>query len=200
MLTTVLFSGCNNPEGGVKEDTLEEATADTAVMYNDENARVEADGVEIKEMGDGFWNDIDFESPVVDVATLRGVDVEKRATNDYTIYTTDEQVLFDTDKAALRDDAAPKLQEIANEVKETPGNSPIRVYGFTDARASADYNMELSQQRAQSVKDWLQSTGGIDGSRISIQPMGEKDPVATNQTPEGRQQNRHVAIVVATTE
>lgn len=200
MLTTVLFSACNDPKGTVETDTLEEATADTAVMYDDENARVEADGVQIKEIDEAFWNDVDFEAPVVEVATLRGVDVEKRATKDYTIYTTDEQVLFDTDKAAIRDNAAPKLQEIVNEIKNIPGDGPIRVYGFTDARASADYNMELSEERAQSVKQWLQDKGSIDASRISIQPMGEKAPVATNETPAGRQQNRRVAIVVATTE
>ncbi|WP_347157565.1 OmpA family protein [Pontibacter chitinilyticus] len=198
-LAVGMLTACNDPKGTVENDTMTEATADTAVMYQDNNGRVEADGVQVKDIGDDFWNNVDFEAPVVEVATLKGVDVEKRATEDYTIYTMDERVMFDTDKATIRENAEPKIQEIANEIKNIPGNGPIRIYGYTDARASQDYNMELSEDRAKSVQDWLQSKGGIDASRISIQPMGEKNPIATNETAAGRQKNRRVAIVVATT-
>ncbi len=197
-LTTIMFSSCNSPSGGVQEDSLGDATADTAVMYGNANERITAEGVEIKEIGEGFWNSVDFNAPAVDVPGLRDLNIEKRATDGYNIYTTDEAVLFDTDKAAIRDDAAPKLQEIVKEIKDIPGNGQIRVFGFTDATASADYNLELSQQRAQAVKDWLQSKGGIDASRISIEPMGEKAPVASNETAAGRQKNRRVSIVAIT--
>ncbi|WP_242921917.1 OmpA family protein [Pontibacter liquoris] len=198
VVATALMSACNNPDTGVKEDTPQEATVDTAVMYEDEKGRVDADGMEVKKVDDSFWNDVNFEAPVVDAPALKTVNVEKRATNDYTIYTMEEKVMFDTDKAAIRQDAEPKLQEIAKEIKNIPGNGAIRIYGFTDARASKDYNKELGQERAKAVQDWLQNNGGIDASRLSVQSMGEEAPAASNETAAGRQMNRRVAIVVAT--
>ena len=70
----------------------------------------------------------------------------------------------------------------------------MRVYGFTDAQGSAGYNKELAQQRADAVKSWL-SSNGIDAGRISVNAIGEGQPVATNNTEAGRQQNRRVEIV-----
>ena len=68
--------------------------------------------------------------------------------------------------------------------------------GFADSRGDKNYNKELSAQRAEAVRNWLTSNASIGADRISIEPMGESAPVASNATPEGRQQNRRVEIAV----
>ena len=67
-----------------------------------------------------------------------------------------------------------------------------------DSQGSADYNIELSQRRAEAVRDFLVSNG-ITPERISAQGMGKDYPVATNSTAVGRQQNRRVEVTITDT-
>jgi outer membrane protein OmpA-like peptidoglycan-associated protein len=71
----------------------------------------------------------------------------------------------------------------------------MRVEGHTDSIASDDYNQKLSERRAQSVQRWLAASGGVKGT-ITPRGFGESRPVAGNDTPAGRQQNRRVEIVI----
>jgi outer membrane protein OmpA-like peptidoglycan-associated protein len=71
----------------------------------------------------------------------------------------------------------------------------IRVDGHTDATGTAEYNVWLSEKRAVSVKTYL-SEAGIAASRISTQGLGQTKPVADNKTPEGRERNRRVEVVI----
>ncbi|MCX2740652.1 OmpA family protein [Pontibacter anaerobius] len=194
------LSACNNPEGDVENDTMSEATADSAVVYDDERGRVEADAVEIIDVGEDFWAGIDWDAPVTEDPEMKEAGVEVRASNEYNIYGMDDKVLFDTDKAEIRPEGEEKLQQIAEEIKSLPPNGPIRIFGHADARAGNEYNKELSADRANAVKDWLQNKGGIDANRLSIEAMGETAPRATNETARGRQLNRRVAIVAVTRE
>lgn len=197
MVATIgLLSACNNPDGGVERDSLEDATADTAVMYNDERSRVTADGVEIKRMDDNAWSNIDRNAPVRNDQRLTGTGVEARGTDEYTIYSADENILFDVDKATLRDGAEDKLRSISESINDMDSQGEIRIFGHTDSTASAAYNKQLAEQRATTVRDWLQQNGNIDGARLSTEAVGQADPVASNQTAQGRQQNRRVEIVV----
>ena len=70
--------------------------------------------------------------------------------------------------------------------------------GFADSRGDKSYNRELSEKRAEAVKTYLVSNGKIDAARVSVEPMGETMPVATNATATGRQENRRVEIAVRT--
>lgn len=196
----VLFSACSETNRKVEDqqDVKELASADTAVMYGDEKNDIEADGVEIKEVGEGFWANVDFDAPTFEDVNLTGSDVEARRGQGYNLYTIDERVLFDLDKATLRSGAEDKLNSVAKSIKELGGQGQIRVFGYTDAQGDKQYNKQLAEERANTVKDWLQKNAEIDASRISIQPVGEANPRATNETPEGRQKNRRVAIAVAT--
>ncbi|MBC5994047.1 OmpA family protein [Pontibacter cellulosilyticus] len=194
------MAACNDPKGDVEKDTLSEATADTAVMYDDERGRVEADGAEIKDVGEDFWAGINWDAPVVDDPELRGSEVEMRSDTEYNIYTMDDRLLFDTDKAQIRPAGEEKLKQIVDEIKGLPQSGQIRIFGHADARAGNEYNKELSAERANAVKDWMQSKGGIDANRVSIEAMGETAPRATNETARGRQLNRRVAVVVVTRE
>lgn len=200
MLISGSIIACNDPKGEVERDSLEEATADTAVMYEDERGRVEADGAEIKDVGDDFWAGVNWDAPVVEDPDLKDSDIEVRQEEEYTIYTLDDKLLFDTDKAQIRTEGEEKLKQVAEELKGLPQNGQIRIFGHADARASNEYNKELSAERANAVKDWLQNKGGIAANRLSIEAMGETAPRATNETARGRQLNRRVAIVAVTQE
>lgn len=140
------------------------------------------------------WNGVDFNAPSVKYEEITDDNVNVRSGGDYGIYGLGENILFDEGKATLRPDAEANLKQIVGSVDKRYAGGPVRVYGFTDAQGSAGYNKELAQQRADAVKAWLQSNG-IDGSRVSVAAIGEAQPVASNATEEGRQQNRRVEIV-----
>lgn len=101
-------------------------------------------------------------------------------------------VNFDTAKASLKADAIPILQSNVAELKSF-GNVSIKVVGHTDAQGSDSYNQDLSDRRANTVKNYFIEQG-ISPNRISSAGAGESQPVATNDTPEGRYQNRRIEI------
>ena len=70
--------------------------------------------------------------------------------------------------------------------------------GFADSRGDKSYNKELSEKRAEAVKNYLMNNGKIAADRVSVEPMGETMPVASNATAAGRQENRRVEIAVRT--
>lgn len=102
-------------------------------------------------------------------------------------------VLFDTGKATLKPGATRDLDRLAHALKDNP-NTRVKIEGYTDSVGSDSYNQELSQRRAQAVADALQSRG-VPADRYQIEGLGKEFPVATNDTPAGRQQNRRVEIV-----
>jgi len=123
-------------------------------------------------------------------------DVSVRGNDQYSVYAMEETILFDTDKSAIKSSASKSLEQIAGSIGQRSTNKQIRIIGHADARDTKAYNKELSEQRAEAVKNWLVQNGKIDASRITIQPMGESQPVASNETAAGRQQNRRVEIAV----
>lgn len=180
------------------EDVQEMASADTAVMYRDMPGVVEADGAEIISVDDRFWSSVDYNAPVITDRPALDSDVEVRGNAGYTIYSMEDRILFDVDKAALRSGAESKLRSIAESINEASPRGPIRIIGHTDSTASASYNKQLAEDRANTVKDWLQNNANIDASRMTIEAAGQARPIASNETAEGRQKNRRVAIIVAT--
>ncbi|PVW15232.1 OmpA family protein [Marixanthomonas spongiae] len=101
-------------------------------------------------------------------------------------------ILFDYDKATIRQESYGALQSIADIMKEYP-NTVFHIEGHTDSRGSDAYNMKLSKERAASVMDYL-TTIGMPANRLTSEGYGEERPVATNKTAAGRQQNRRVEI------
>jgi OOP family OmpA-OmpF porin len=104
-------------------------------------------------------------------------------------------VHFDFDKASIRPDAAGILREAASILKENP-TVKVSVEGHTDAVGSDEYNLKLSLRRANAVKEFL-GREGVDASRLSTRGFGESQPVASNDTEDGRAQNRRVELKVA---
>ena len=100
----------------------------------------------------------------------------------------------DFDKSAIRPGSIPLLQEAAT-MLNARGNLGIVVEGYSDSKGSTEYNMKLSLRRAETVRNYL-VTLGVDKNRIVVVGKGASEPIATNDTREGRAQNRRVAIVV----
>jgi OOP family OmpA-OmpF porin len=103
-------------------------------------------------------------------------------------------VLFDFDKAILKNEGKAKLDDLAGKVKAINLEVVIAI-GHTDSIGSDAYNQKLSVRRAESVKAYLVSKG-IEPNRIYTEGKGEKQPVASNKTKDGRQKNRRVEIEV----
>jgi outer membrane protein OmpA-like peptidoglycan-associated protein len=103
-------------------------------------------------------------------------------------------LLFDVNKATLRDASKAELSKLAQILNKYPDTN-ILVEGHTDNTGSEEYNLELSRQRAQSVENYLASLN-VNPTRFTIMGYGESQPIATNETAEGRQQNRRVDLAI----
>src|SRR5262245_45278266 len=101
---------------------------------------------------------------------------------------------FDFDKSNIKPEAEPVLDAAVEVLKENPGVN-VRVAGYTDSTGPEGYNQGLSERRAKSVKDYLVAHG-IEASRLTAVGFGEADPVASNDTKDGRAQNRRVTLDV----
>lgn len=103
-------------------------------------------------------------------------------------------ILFDVNQATLKAGAANNVQKIAAILNQYP-NYQISVEGHTDSQGSDAYNQSLSERRAAAVRMQLVA-GGVAEGRITSKGFGESQPVASNDTPAGRQQNRRVEVIV----
>ena len=111
------------------------------------------------------------------------------------LITLDSGILFDVDKYDVRPEAERALASLATVLKEADVKA-FEIDGHTDSDASDVYNQALSEKRANAVKDFLASQGLT--SEITIIGYGESRPVASNDTPEGKQKNRRVEILIPT--
>jgi outer membrane protein OmpA-like peptidoglycan-associated protein len=108
--------------------------------------------------------------------------------------TSDERILFDTGKSAIKPDGQIFLDRVATILKEkTKAN--VQIEGHTDNVGSAPKNLQLSQERAIAVKQGFVSRG-VMASRIQTNGFGMSNPVADNASEEGRQANRRTEIIV----
>lgn len=115
----------------------------------------------------------------------------------YLSVTMPESTLFATDSAAVGAQGQNDLYTIARNLQQYP-DSNIQVIGHTDSTGSAAYNQDLSERRARSVAGIL-TAGGVATSRVTTIGRGASQPVASNDTVEGRAQNRRVQIIIIPT-
>ncbi len=104
-------------------------------------------------------------------------------------------ILFDFDRADIRPRDRKTLDRLGRFLQEHP-DTYVVLSGFTDSIGSEAYNKHLSRRRAESVRDYLHRNFGIATSRMLLYWYGAADPVAPNDTPEGRQRNRRVTIML----
>jgi outer membrane protein OmpA-like peptidoglycan-associated protein len=167
-----------------KKDTNDTADRDRA-NYNNTSTNAAAAG---------GWSAIDWNAPSTNYEEVTNHDIEVRSKDNYAVYGLGENVLFDKDAATLKSGAENNLQQIVASINKRYSGGDVGVFGFTDATGSEGHNQELSQQRAETVRSWLVKHG-LDESHVTILAKGENNPVATNSTEEGKQQNRRVEIV-----
>lgn len=122
--------------------------------------------------------------------------LEPAAAVRYEKNTLSASALFDHDKSVLKEDGKAALHALDESIKAKGASVvDINVIGHTDSDGSEEYNMALSIRRAEAVRDYMVSED-VDGSIIDVSGEGESSPVASNETPEGRAENRRVDIHV----
>ena len=104
-------------------------------------------------------------------------------------------VLFETGRADLRSGADRTVSQLANFMQQNPDRT-VEITGFTDSTGSVEFNQELSERRAEAVRQALVSYG-ISPQRVVTRGLGPALPVASNNTAAGRQQNRRVEITIS---
>lgn len=129
---------------------------------------------------------------------IPGAKVER--VGDDIVVTFDENsgIYFDTNKYNVNAASATTLNKMAGLLVEFQDTN-VLIVGHTDSTGSAEYNMTLSKQRAQSVTEYLNNKG-VSSYRCTTNWFGETSPIATNDTPEGRSQNRRVNVVLIPSE
>lgn len=192
ILILVLMRSCNG------EAPLADADADTVVVGatspdfvgTDSNAAGRTPG-----SGNDNWNDIGRDAPVTEYDEVTDKNIGVRGNVDYGIYDLGDNILFDLNSSKLKKGAEKQLAQIATSINKRFKGGPVRIYGFSDSTGNVAYNKQLAEERAAAVRNWLAVNGKISASRISLHPIGEGRPVATNTTPQGREQNRRVEII-----
>jgi outer membrane protein OmpA-like peptidoglycan-associated protein len=107
-----------------------------------------------------------------------------------------EGILFDTDKDVIKKESKPILDRAVEVLQKYP-QVRIEISGHTDSAGGYEHNVDLSQRRAESVKTYL-IDAGIDAGRIETRGAGPNEPIATNDTKEGRAQNRRIEVKILT--
>lgn len=206
LAAALLLASCSDLKKSDDKNTLGDATTDTAVV-----ART---GRTAGDVATGAANAVDSAASKVGSAVSDAFDVTKakladvklpevsltgitvRGNEDYQVYGLEEKVLFDTDKATIKPGAAEALKQISASITKRYPGKDVRVLGFADARGDKSYNRDLSKQRAEAVKSYLVATDKLPADHLSTEAFGESQPVASNATPAGRQENRRVEIAV----
>lgn len=200
---TLLTAACDNlnKQEAKTKDEPQEATQDTAVVYRDGQTAGDAATGAVAgaanavdnafDLTKAKLNDVKFEE-----VNLPGISV--RGNDDYEVYSLDEEILFDTDKATIKPSAAAAIKQVTGSIGQRFAGKDVRVMGFADSRGDANYNHDLAKQRAEAVKNYLIKTASMDAGKVSTESFGESQPAASNATAAGRKENRRVEIAVRT--
>jgi outer membrane protein OmpA-like peptidoglycan-associated protein len=142
--------------------------------------------------GGAIGNKMDKQAREIDNA-VPGAEVE-RVGEGIKLTLKENAVRFNIDKSTLTPMATTNLDKLVTVFQQYPDTN-IQIFGYTDNTGTVEHNLALSDQRAASVKSYL-SSKGIAASRFSTTGMGIADPISTNDTPEGRAENRRVEFAI----
>lgn len=146
--------------------------------------------------GGVIGNKMDKQAREIETA-LPGAEVE-RAGEGIKLVLGENAVRFNTSKSTLTPEAKTNLDKLVPVFKEY-AETDIVIYGYTDSSGKVDYNLKLSEERAASVKDYLISKGLLT-SRFQTKGFGIADPIADNETVEGKSKNRRVEFAIVANE
>ncbi len=146
--------------------------------------------------GGVIGNQMDKQAREIDQA-LPGAEVQ-RVGEGIRLVLNENAIRFNTNKSTLTQQAQQNLDKLVPILQEYPETN-IQIFGFTDTTGTPEYNLTLSQKRAETVK-WYLVSKGLSASRFSTFGYGIADPIASNETPEGRSQNRRVEFAITANE
>ncbi|MCA1767126.1 MAG: OmpA family protein [Idiomarina sp.] len=129
---------------------------------------------------------------------LQGSRIEVDRRGDDIVLNMPSSVTFGFDSAELTSEARSSLNEVASVVSEY-ADTRVNIAGYTDSTGEEAYNQRLSERRAQAVGSYL-GQNGVGSARLNTRGYGESQPVASNDSEEGRSQNRRVEITLTPTE
>ena len=141
-------------------------------------------------------NEMDKQAEEIE-ENVEGAEVERVAEGIQVTF--DNALLFAFDSANLQPTARRNLNNLADNLNKYEGKRSLLIVGHTDATGPTDYNQELSEHRAESAADYLIQQG-VPASYITTVGKGELEPVSTNSSDYGRQQNRRVEIAITASE
>ena len=143
--------------------------------------------------GDGVYDDLDQcpDTPKNLKVDSKGCPIMREERVSMTM-----DIEFALNQADVRPQYRPELQKVAEFLKTYPSTTVV-IEGHSDNTGDADYNLALSQRRADSVRDYLIKNFNIDPDRLTAKGYGEERPIAANDTAEGRAQNRRVVAVIS---
>ena len=172
---------------------VEQAQSDTEkAKANEELARAETDRAKLQTAEAQRERDAAQQSLYVSLSAILETRRDARG-----LIVNLSDVLFDTGQATLKSGAREKLSKLAGILLAYPGVYQVEVEGHTDSVGSDESNLNLSRGRAEAVRDYMLQNGIKAERIIAARGFGESKPVATNDTPAGRQVNRRVEIVIA---
>lgn len=170
------------------EVPLEESTAADNDIVSTPNERLGAFGIQ------KLTNGVELTIPELGVENKLLAFIKSDKAVDKTTWFDFDRLTFETGKATLKPASREQLTNIAEILKAYPAVN-VKLGGYTDNTGNADSNLKLSQDRANSVRAELE-TMGIDKDRLEAEGYGQEHPVASNDTKEGRAQNRRISIRV----
>ncbi|MEM9230817.1 MAG: OmpA family protein [Pseudomonadota bacterium] len=202
-LTLVAISGlglaaCTNPDGSSNRTGTGAIIggglgAAAGRIIGDDNRSAVLGGIIGTGVGAAIGNQLDRQAAELE-RDIGGSGARIVNTGSELIVVLPEAITFDIESAVVRSNSRQNILAIANNLQQYP-NSQVRVVGHTDNTGTRQFNRTLSINRANAVRDVLLQ-GGVSGNRIRTVGRGENVPTATNATPEGRQANRRVEIII----
>ncbi|NIR58436.1 MAG: OmpA family protein [Gammaproteobacteria bacterium] len=199
LLTGAVALGCQTNTGTVLDSkttqgailgTLAGAAAGAAID-DDKRGRGALIGAAVGGVAGGLIGNY-MQKQAQEIDAIPDADVQRRDEGLLVMFPGD--LLFDTGSAALSAGAYQRLRSLADTLKRYPDTN-IVVKGHTDSTGDESYNLRLSEERADNVRRYLLGEG-VAAHRVTAIGYGEAFPLATNATPEGRQQNRRVEIEI----
>jgi len=203
-LILVMLSSCAAPQTGTQKGAIYGSTGGAAVgalvgelaghstKATLEGAAIGAAIGGLSGTGIGHYMDKQEEALRQAMAASQAADVERQG--NILSVTVKSDFLFDVNSSVVKPGAYNEIDRLARVLNQYPATR-IRVEGYTDSTGTEEYNLKLSQRRAEAVKQLLISKG-VSPGRITAMGYGESKPKASNATPYGRQLNRRVEIYI----
>lgn len=176
-----------------KASTREEESAREATQARDEAQAAKALAVSSATAAELSRQEADLATQHADSLRRQLENLQLRQTESGVVVTLGD-VLFETGQSGLKVEAQSSLVEVVDLLQSQPDHK-IRIEGHTDSTGDAVANLKLSEQRANKVMDSLVALG-VDADRVTAAGMGEDFPIASNDTEEGRSQNRRVDVIL----